>query len=137
MQPDPDISTGITQLTYSATVVWFLQKLKSCRRLPWINNNSDQVNRTLGILFSGLTAIGVHWTVSGSVIDGSTIVIAIPSGAVLLSGFIHWFQSFILQETVYQAVIKPKEKAEQVVVATNRVEAAAQIVAEAVRMPGV
>lgn len=101
---DPDLSTGITQITYSAMVVWLMQRAKNAKWLPWIGDNSTHVNRAVSIVSSAFVAVGVHWTMQGTFIQGSIITIQIPGAMALWMGFLHWFQSFVTQETLYQVV---------------------------------
>ncbi len=103
---DPDASPFATQLTYSATIVWVLERLKQCPRLSWINSNSDSVNRTLAVIGAFVAAVGVHYTLNGTLVGGSTITLVIPPASLLLSGLGHWFQSFVIQESVYRVATK-------------------------------
>lgn len=106
---DQDITPGLTQFTYSAAVVWVLQKFKSCPRLPWINENSATVNRIVAVIGALISAVGVHLTVTGSFLSGWSFNGTIPSGPVLISALFdfaqHAAQSFIVQETTYQLLM--------------------------------
>jgi len=101
---DSDLSPLGTQISYSATVVYLLQLAKNNPRLAFINNNSATVNRIIAVLASGAAAMGAHWTLTGTLIEGEKIVITIPPLADVLTSLAHWFQSFVMQETIYRAV---------------------------------
>lgn len=104
MLPDPDVSTGLTQLSYSAVIVWLMQQAKRADWVPFIGNNSATVNRMVALVASGIAAIGVHWTIVGSLHAGQTITITIPDAVTLWSGLVHWFQSFTTTEVLYQGI---------------------------------
>lgn len=117
---DPDVSSGVTTVSAAAMAVWLLQKAKSCKRLQWINENTGTLNRILAVATAGFAAIGVHWVMTGSLLDGGTITIAFPSLASMIVGLFHWFQQFAIQELTFQAVVRPAEKAKVVEITAAR-----------------
>src|SRR5579859_5944886 len=106
---DPDSSPALTQFTYSAGIIYLLQLFKGCPRIPWINQNSAKVNRIIAVVASFVSAVGVHWTVTGSFDTGWVFSGTIPKGMELLGAawdvIRHVGQSFIAQETMYQMLV--------------------------------
>jgi hypothetical protein len=91
----------LSQLSYSVVAIWVIQKLKECKWLPWINQNSDTVNKVVAVVVSFIAAIGVQWTVQGGLQDGGTITITYPSLATMLALAVKWLQSYAVQQGMY------------------------------------
>lgn len=91
----------LAQASYSISAIWLIQKLKACSKIPWINQNTDKINRAVAVVLSFITAVGVQWTVQGSVSTGGVLTVTFPAADVMIEAAIRWFQSYALQEGMY------------------------------------
>ena len=102
-----DVSNVVmTQFTSSAVVVYLMQKVKTAKWFPLVQQGRATVNRIVSIVAAFLVAVGVSWTWSLDKSTGThTLVITGLSVYALLHGAWHWLNQFALQETVYQATV--------------------------------
>jgi hypothetical protein len=102
-----DVSNVVmTQFTSSAVVVYLMQKVKTAKWFPLVQQGRATVNRMVSIVAAFLVAVGVSWTWSLDQSTGThTLVITGLSVYALLHGAWHWLNQFALQETVYQATV--------------------------------
>ncbi len=92
------------QLTASAVIVFLINALKKASWFPWLNAQTDKLNRAVALVFSGLAALGIHtshtWSASSGVfvltVKGLTL-------AGILAAAWAWLKSFAVQEFVYRA----------------------------------
>ena len=103
---DP-VEALMTQFNLSGVVVWLLQCAKHSRRLAWLTEYSDALNRVVAVVAAAFTAEGIHAVSSGSLEDGIRIVVTIPALATLVDGASHWLTSILFQELIYRTVKKP------------------------------
>lgn len=93
----------VSQVTYSTIAVMFLQWLKNTRFAPFINFETDALNKMIGALLAALTAVGIH-----SQYDGLTHTLTITglTVAAVFHGIWHFVQSFSFQQLIYHGVLK-------------------------------
>ena len=62
------IATFISQVKVNGFAAWIIQRLKDSKlpALGWISANTPWVTRFVGVGAASLTAIGIHWTFTGS-----------------------------------------------------------------------
>ena len=98
-----DVQTLWHMFMASALGIALLQKLKSAKWFPWAEMvGTKTMNRVFGIAISLLGVTGVHyaWTLAP---DGShTLMLTNISLWGIANATWHWFQQWIMQETVYQ-----------------------------------
>lgn len=98
---DPSLNVSsliFTQLTSGAACAYLLQLLQKWRKLPWITEHTDGINRFVRVAMSFGTALGISWVWAPAVTDGGHMLeIAIPSGIVLVHGLWHVFGQYALQ----------------------------------------
>lgn len=92
------------QMGAGAIFVFALQKLKKAQWFPYLTEHSDQINRTVSILFSAATAIGIEIVHTGNLMNGGQLVITYPSLASMMDVIIHFAAQFVIQEGVYKNI---------------------------------
>lgn len=102
-----DASIGLTHFTSAAIVVWLMNKLKAASWFPLVQKDAVYLNRAFSAVVAFFVSIGIHYTWSASADGSHTLVLAIPSLAVLAVGLWHVINQFALQETLHQ-LTKPK-----------------------------
>lgn len=125
------------QVTAGALTAWLIQKLKNSPRLTWISENSTKINRAISVTMALATTVGIHWVWKGSISTGGVFTLNLPPNfpQVILSVLWRAGGSFVIQELVYQNVIKHEagKVAADVVaekVVANKDQLAAVVVAE-------
>jgi hypothetical protein len=100
-----DISNvAMTQFTSSAVVVYLMQKVKSAKWFPLVQNGRAMLNRVTSIVAAALVSIGISWSWTKDAATGTHTLIIMNIGLwTVLHGFWHWLNQYALQETVYQA----------------------------------
>lgn len=100
-----DANIIMTQFTYSAVVVWGMQRLKSASWFPLLQAGQAKLSRSVSVIaaFFGHAGISYVWDPSIDASGMRHLAIAIPTlwGAVLLMW--HWLGQYVMQEMVYQA----------------------------------
>ena len=98
---------GVTagQLPIAFWVVWILEKIKKSEKIPWIHDNSNTLNRIIGIVGATLASAGINWKVEGAILAGQTITITLPA----LGSLIHFFifdaaRSYGVQQVFYRII---------------------------------
>lgn len=79
METNRELGVFAGQIPTAFWVVWVLERLKKSSVFPWINANSDQINRGLGMAAALLSSAGINWGVQGTVLAGGTITITLPA----------------------------------------------------------
>ena len=79
METNRELGVFAGQIPTAFWVVWAVERLKKSSVFPWINANSDQINRGLGMLAALLSSAGINWGVQGTVLAGGTITITLPA----------------------------------------------------------
>jgi len=97
-----------TQLTLSAIATWALERAKASPYFPWLSAHTKTLNRVVAVGLSGLTSLGVTFTGTGGWQEGGTLLVTIPSVTLIGLGLWHWLQSFVLQQMLYHAAVKPQ-----------------------------
>ena len=106
---DPSITHGNAQDMLGAAVLanTIIEVFKWLRFIPWVNRNSDRLNRILSVIIAvGYTA-GFHFAVSGSFSTGGSITFTFPALKTLLDVLVDSAGSYGLQEIVYRHAMKP------------------------------
>ena len=91
---DADISLG-HQSGIAVATVFAIDYLKKANWFPWINNNTETLNRVISVLVALFTASGLK-VLSGNAASGWTI--SIPAMPVLLDTLVHASAQFGGQE---------------------------------------
>jgi hypothetical protein len=102
-----DVSNVVmTQFTSSAVVVYLMQKVKTAKWFPLVQQGRATLNRIVSVVAAFLVAVGVSWSWSLDKTTGThTLVITGLSIYAVGHGLWHWLNQFALQETVYQATV--------------------------------
>lgn len=95
----------LSQLTSSAMVIYFLQTLKKSSWFPWLTAETKTLNRLVGFLGAGLTAVGIHFAFD--VQQGQLLITGLTFSG-LLHGAWHWAQQYALQQLAYDAAVASK-----------------------------
>lgn len=100
-----DISNvAMTQFTSSAVVVFLMQKLKSAKWFPLVEQGRATLNRVVSIVAAAAVSLGIEWSWTKDASTGTHTLIIMNIGIwTLLHGGWHWLNQYALQETVYQA----------------------------------
>lgn len=105
---DPTVTPVATQVTISAIVVALLQWLKQSPWFPWLTTESEKLNRVIAAMLAAFTAIGIHIAWNHGAAPGTYMVEV--SGLTLmgvLSGMWAWAKSFVFQQIIFRATVKP------------------------------
>jgi len=86
-----------TQIGAAAVCAYAIQLAQKWSKLPWITEHTQGINTAMRIVTSGIAAMGITWAWSPGTDGGHVLTIAIPSGAVLLTYFWHWFVQYAIQ----------------------------------------
>lgn len=95
----------LSQLTSSAMVIYALQMIKKSSWFPWLTAETKTLNRVVGFLGAGLTAVGIHFAFD---VQAGVFVISGLTAAGLLHGAWHWAQQYALQQLAYDAAVAQK-----------------------------
>lgn len=101
MEVNPDIV--ISQVTWSTIAVMILQFLKKSRFAPFINFETDALNKTVAALFAALTAVGIHMQYDSA---AHSLLITNITFWAAAHGVWHFIQSFSFQQLIYHGVLK-------------------------------
>ena len=93
-------NVAMTEFTSSAVVVFAMQKLKTAKWFPLIQDGRVWVNRLISIGGAGIVAIGVNYTWSP---ETRGLLITVPTLSAALVALWHWLNQYALNETLYQA----------------------------------
>jgi len=77
------MATFISQVKVNGFVAWLIQKMKESQSpaLSWISKNTPWVTRFVALAGASFTAIGIHWTFTGStlMVTGLSLATIIPT----------------------------------------------------------
>jgi hypothetical protein len=94
----------MTEFTSSAVVVYAMQKVKTAKWFPLVQEGRAWVNRIVSIVAAALVSIGIAWSWTKDPATGTHTLVIMNIGLwSILHGFWHWLNQYALQETVYQA----------------------------------
>lgn len=96
----------LTHLTTGAGVVYAIETLKRWGAFRWLTVDSDRLNRLVAVLAAGLVAMGI--SVTGDAETGWTI--HVPMLSVLLAGAWEWAKQAMVQQLLYDVVIRQKKR---------------------------
>lgn len=92
------LDLAMLEVILSSIVVWFLQKVKQAKFLPWVSSNTFWTNRILAILLAGANALLEEWLTSGFVTT--------PHPLAIKQVLWYWLENVILQEIIYRATVR-------------------------------
>jgi len=102
MQANSEMASLLAQqLPWALILVYFQNWIKQSSWFPVLTYESKRLNHLFAIVMSGLTTVGIGITHTGSPMAGGTVVIALPSMAVLVSGLGHWLTQYIMTKASY------------------------------------
>lgn len=88
-------------VTAAAVSAWTIKKLKEWNRVPFINQNSDAINRTVSVGFAFITTLGLHIAFHDDATGahhGGILEIGLPSTTEFLNALWRMLGSFMLQQ---------------------------------------
>jgi hypothetical protein len=96
------------QITAAGLNAWLIQRLKNWPQLTWVSENSTKINRLISVGLALATTVGIHWAWKGSISAGGIFTLNLPPNfpQVIMSLLWRTGGSFVMQELVYQGVIK-------------------------------
>lgn len=117
-----DANIVVTQVSSAAVVVYALQRLKTARWFPWLQNEGQvwlKRGLSLAAAFGIHTGISYVWNAGTAPGVAHVLLINIPPASEIMIGLWHWANQFIMQELIYQGT------ANKVVMATPPLPAGA------------
>lgn len=105
---DPTVTPVATQVTISAIVVAALQWLKGSSWFPWLTTESEKANRAVAAVLALASAIGIHLAWNHGDVPGTYMLQV--SGITLMGiagGVWAWAKSFVFQQIIFRATVKP------------------------------
>lgn len=109
------------QITAAAASAWVIQRLKCWPQFPWIDQNSEKINRIVSGAFALVTTLGIHAVWERTPEHGGVFILSgIPTWQEALPMIWKASGSFIMQELIYRNAIKhePGQQAADVVADT-------------------
>jgi len=99
----PEVHYLTTQITANAIVIGIIQYLKQKEWVPFINDHSTTLNRTLSAVGAGLSALGVHisWSHDLGVLMISGLTLSTISTFAWAA-----IKNFAWQEMIYKGIVK-------------------------------
>lgn len=92
----------INHVTFAAIVVWFIQRLKPILgKLEWYQTAKSAVNRLLGVLLSGMAAVGIHCDFDS---EAGVLTITGLTVAGIAKMLWLWVQQYIVQQSAWKGV---------------------------------
>lgn len=88
------------QLALAAVSSMIFQWVKDSPWFPWINKNTERLNRVVAIVISGIGAVGIHMHYDTAA--GSLTLTALTFTSVVRNGWT-WFTQFAFQHGWYKA----------------------------------
>ena len=89
------------QLSARAVIVFILQWLKNQSWFPWLSEKTDNLNRSVAVILSGLAAAGIHMTFDT---EAGTLTVTGLTLATVVTGGWAWLKSYASQEMIYRIV---------------------------------
>ncbi len=99
-------------VTAAGVSAWTINKLKQWDRVPWINQNSDLINRAVSVGFALATTLGLHFAFhddTTGVHHGGILEVGLPSGGEFLGAMWRTLGSYIMQQGAVRGFIKHEE----------------------------
>jgi hypothetical protein len=93
--------TGIAFAT-----VYAIQLLKNSKRFPWLQAETDTINRTVSLVVAFLTAAGIKFALDGTFDHGWVFTVQVPSIGAVLDTLVHFTTQFGMQEVIYKSTKK-------------------------------
>ena len=106
-----DATEVVPYLTSAATIVYIQKFLKSRQAYATFVHTFPGADKYAHWFMAGtmslIASAGIHAVWNGSLTEGGTITIAVPTLLTMLHGTSDWFKVYILQHTVYSAIKEP------------------------------
>lgn len=96
------------QMIWAIMVSWVIEYLKKKAWFPWITqSDSARLKAQFGFVTALMTAAGIHFAVTGSVLDGSGAAITISG--LSLDAFLDVGWQWAAQQSAYNLLVKEKK----------------------------
>lgn len=93
------------QAAVAAMFAHAIQLLKNVPGFKWLNNGTAA--KLFGAFAAFIGTLGVHWQLTGSLVEGGQIILAWPMLSVMMEGVEHLALQWVMQEFYYQQAVKP------------------------------
>ncbi len=93
----------LSTLTASTLTVSIIQWLKTSKWLPFVNQHSAGLNRTLGWLSAFATGAGIHWTFNH---DAGVLTITGLSAGIIIHTATITAKQYAVQWLIYKGIVK-------------------------------
>jgi hypothetical protein len=95
------LASFISQIKVNGMASWVIQKLKDSKApiLGWIGTNTPWVTRAVALAAASLTAVGIHWTYTGS-----TLMVTGLSLTAIVTVLWNLAQNYLFQHAWYKTV---------------------------------
>lgn len=78
-----------TQFAWAVFSVHLLNILKKWKAIPWINTETESLNRFVAFMFALLGSLGFHFALNGTFTSGGVIQISFPPADTMLTAFVN------------------------------------------------
>lgn len=88
-------------VTAAGISAWAIHRMKEWHKIPWINDNSDKINRAISALLALATTLGLHFafhTDTTGVHHGGIIEIGLPNATEFVEAAWRTLGSYIFQQ---------------------------------------
>lgn len=85
-------------VTAAGVSAWTINKLKQWNGVPWINQNSDRINRAVSLTFALVTTAGLHIAFHDDLTGARHVEIWLPSASEFLNAVWRTLGSYIMQQ---------------------------------------
>lgn len=113
MAVNPNDATEVVPYLTSAATIVYIQKFLKSRQIyasfvKAFPGADKWAHWFMAGLMSLVAAAGIHWAWSGTLTEGGTLTIMVPTLAAIVHGVSDWFKVYILQHTIYGASHEPQ-----------------------------
>ena len=108
-EPSMNVNDLLSTLTASTLTVSIIQWLKTSKWLPFINQHSATLNRTLGWVSAFATGTGIHYTFNH---DAGVLTITGLSAGVIIHTATVTAKQYAMQWLIYKGIVKEPAKTE-------------------------
>lgn len=99
-------------VTAAGLSAWTINKLKQWKAVPWVNQNSDRINRAVSLAFALATTLGLHFAYHADPAGhhaGGILEIGLPSASEFIGTVWRTGGSYLMQQGAIRGFITHEE----------------------------
>lgn len=91
------------QFTFSTFMVWAIDSLKKSNWFPWLDENTEKLNKIAAVVAAGITAVSIHFVMEPGAVDLKHVVIQLSMS---IDGLWHFIKGFAIAIASQQTILK-------------------------------